>query len=513
MRTDLEQRLRFCRTLPTLPGVAMQILDLGKNPDTSLADVAKVVSVDPVLSVKLLKAANSPLYAQRRKTGNLRQAVNLLGLNAALTLSLSFSLKSTLTETGKASFDTAFYWRRSVLTAVACRSLSEQCAIGSPEQLFLAGLLRDIGMLALDNALPDEYGEIIKDVRRQIATGAECLDMERLVAVERERLGTDHGQVGAWLLRQWHLPEHLPMAVAGGQDPQAVQAPVAVRPFVACVALAGPIADAWLYAEDKQASQRAFELAQQWLNLDKHAYLDALHNISAKLPEFSTLFEMQLMDPLVIDGILAEAKELLMMRNLQLAQEAAEAKRVAETLESRTRALEQQNRLDALTRLCNRGGLDDALANEFRRATEEGWPLSIAFLDLDHFKQINDTHGHQVGDEVLIAVARLLANSVRQTDLVARYGGEEFVILLPGTGSEGATILANRLLALLREHPHPLKGGEPLRVTTSIGLASHMDGKQQFSTVADLVKAADQALYKAKRAGRDRLMVYSPANG
>jgi diguanylate cyclase (GGDEF)-like protein len=508
MRADLEQRLRFCRTLPSLPGVALEILELGKDPDTSLADLTKAISPDPVLSAKLLKAANSPLYAQRRKTDNLRQAVSLLGLNTALTLTLSFALKTSLGGT-KTSFDTTLYWRRSVLTAIACRSLSEQCVIGSPEQLFLAGLLRDIGMLALDSALPDEYGDFVAAAMSPDGTGTQQLQAERLIAIERERLGTDHANVGAWLLRHWNLPDYLPMVVAGGQDPEVVDVPLDMRPFVHCVALGGRLADVWLQASDELISRQTAQLAEQWLGIDKQGYLGLLQTISAKLPEFSALFEMQLVDPLQTAGILSEAKEIFVLRNLQLVQEAAEAKHVAEVLESRARVLEEQNRLDALTGLCNRGGLDDALRKEFQRASEEGWPLSIAFVDLDYFKQINDSYGHVVGDQVLVSVAKLLADSIRNTDLVARYGGEEFVILLPGTGYKGANILAGRLVEKLRTQRHTTDTTQPIQVTASIGLATHMDDNQHFATVGDLLNAADQALYAAKHAGRDQVITYA----
>lgn len=508
MRTDLEQRLRFCRTLPSLPGVALQILELGRDPDTSLVDLTKVISPDPVLSAKLLKAANSPLYAQRRKIDNLRQAVSLLGLNTALTLSLSFSLKNSLGST-KTSFDTTLYWRRSLLTAIACRSLSEQCSIGSPEQSFLAGLLRDIGMLALDSALPDDYVHYVEAAMNVDATGAQQLDAERLIAIERERLETDHGSVGAWLLRQWNLPDYLPLVVAGGQDPKVVDVPLDMRPFMHCVALSGRLADVWLQVNDKQISTRAAQLAEQWLGIDKQGYLALLHNMSAKLPEFSTLFEIHLVDPVQAAGLLSEAQELLVLRNLQLVQEAAEAKRVAEVLECRTRVLEEQNRLDPLTGLCNRGGLDEALREEFQRATDEGWPLSIAFVDLDYFKQVNDSYGHAVGDKVLVSVAQLLAGSLRRSDLVARYGGEEFVVLLPGTGCKNATILAVRLVEKLRGHRHTIDNTKSIQVTASIGLATHMDDNQHFATVGDLLNAADQALYAAKHAGRDQVTTYA----
>jgi diguanylate cyclase (GGDEF)-like protein len=158
--------------------------------------------------------------------------------------------------------------------------------------------------------------------------------------------------------------------------------------------------------------------------------------------------------------------------------------------------------------LYNRSRLDHLLTREFIDATERGWPLSVAFLDLDYFKEINDTYGHQVGDRVLMSVGRQIAASIRQTDMAARYGGEEFVVILPGTGNESACKVLDRILAVIRTQEHAISGGEPIRVTASVGLAVHMEGSRRFETSADLLHAADLALYRAKHAGRDRVATY-----
>ena len=511
MRADLEQRLRYCHNLPTLPGVALRIIGLANNPDSDLAEVAKVIAMDPVLVVKLLKVANSPLYGLRRKSENLRQAITLLGLNATLTLALGFSLSAPLRHVQHNALDTDLYWRRSVLAAVACRALGEQQELDSPEELFLAGLLHDIGMLVLDSLMPDEYGPLIAAVTNHDRLGFGQPDYARLAEIEREVLGADHVEVGAWLLRHWNLPEYLQWALTGSQNPANANIPSALIPLVSCVAVAGYIADCWLHPEDEQVPVRAVEAAKRWLGMDDESYFAVLEVMATNLHEISTLFEIQLVDPLYVKGVLAQAEEVLTIRNLRLMQEVTDAKHRTELLESRARTLEEQNRRDPLTGLYNRGWLHGVLQNEFNRANEHGWPLGVAFIDLDHFKQVNDLYGHQAGDEVLVSVARLLIMHLRQTDMIARYGGEEFLAVLPGIGTDAMYRLFVRVLDTLRNTKHVVKTGETLRVTASIGLAAHLDRGYRFESYEALVLAADQMVYAAKRRGRDEIVIY-PGN-
>ncbi len=214
------------------------------------------------------------------------------------------------------------------------------------------------------------------------------------------------------------------------------------------------------------------------------------------------------MDAAQIAGILDQARELLVIRNMRLSHEANEAKERAEVLENRTRTLEEQSRRDGLTGLYNRRYLDLALAKEFDQATVHGWPLTIAFLDIDHFKMINDSFGHQAGDEVLVSMARILITHVRQTDVVARYGGEEFLLVLPGMGESTASKLMERLVGVIREHPYRLSNGQTIQITASVGVATHIRGCPSFQTCEELVQAADRAVYAAKHEGRDRVVVY-----
>jgi two-component system cell cycle response regulator len=148
----------------------------------------------------------------------------------------------------------------------------------------------------------------------------------------------------------------------------------------------------------------------------------------------------------------------------------------------------------------------ERLTEELERARRYSLDLALLIVDLDHFKTVNDSYGHLVGDEVLRGVSAMLQREARAVDVVARYGGEEFVVILPETAAEGAIALAERIRERVCNSP-PIPGGEYgwLRVTVSIGVAtvptSHANSPEE------LISLADQALYRAKAGGRNRVCV------
>jgi diguanylate cyclase (GGDEF)-like protein len=157
---------------------------------------------------------------------------------------------------------------------------------------------------------------------------------------------------------------------------------------------------------------------------------------------------------------------------------------------------------DALTGLANRRTLNERLDEEVDRAARTGTHLSFLIADIDNFKQVNDTYGHQTGDLVLAEVARVVADGVRDIDLVARYGGEELGFVLPGTRLQGARLLADRLRTAVEELELETADGTRVGVTVSFGVASF----PTHEDVEALVRAADEALYEAKQTGKNRVV-------
>jgi diguanylate cyclase (GGDEF)-like protein len=523
---SLKSKLRLAANFPSPPAIALQIVALAADPDIDTGRVGATISKDPGLSAKVLRVANSPLYSKRRKSENLRQALVALGLNAATTLALSFSLVASYktpasgkpAAAGKSAtggktaarrkaaaegnpsaeggFDYARYWRRAILSASAARTFATLKGSRAPENIFLAGLLQDIGMLGIARVEPDVYR----------ALPAEASHAET-VALERRVLGTDHAALGGWLLRHWKLPESLCATVEASHDPCAAAAPLDLP--ARCVALASECVELLLAQQGAPDLEPLAALARSWLDLDPQSLTAAMSTIVAEIPEIERLFETPILEGEAATLILEQARELLTLRNLQAIDQVTVLRQTAEHLEARTTELEDKHRRDGLTGVFNRRYLDEILDREFAAAKAGQWPLSLVFADLDRFKLVNDTHGHPAGDAVLINTARMFLAAVRDSDFVARYGGEEFMIVLPGLAADGAVVVCERVLNRLRDLRHPVAGGS-IRVTASLGLATQ-DTCTPFERVSDLIEAADRCVYAAKKAGRDRMVRFNPA--
>ncbi|MDK1029957.1 MAG: GGDEF domain-containing protein [Anaerolineae bacterium] len=160
---------------------------------------------------------------------------------------------------------------------------------------------------------------------------------------------------------------------------------------------------------------------------------------------------------------------------------------------------EEVSHIDALTFLPNRRQIVKSLQHEVIRADRYKTLLSISMIDIDHFKKINDSYGHTVGDQVLFQLANTLQAGIRETDMVGRYGGEEFLVVLPSSRLEDASGQATRLCQRIRETDIDI--GKVLKITISIGVADFRHGQENWKK---FLNRADMALYEAKRLGRDR---------
>ena len=196
------------------------------------------------------------------------------------------------------------------------------------------------------------------------------------------------------------------------------------------------------------------------------------------------------------------AAELLARLDLHL-----RLRRLQAELREKNATLARLSTTDPVTGLRNRRYVTEFLSLELLRAARYKTPLAVLMLDLDHFKRINDTYGHRVGDTVLQAVAEVLRGTLRATDVAGRYGGEEFLVVLPQTDLQGAAVLGERVRAAIEQTTIPVEGAEPLSVTVSIGVAALGDGA---CSAEQLVERADAALYAAKDAGRNRVALEAP---
>ena len=487
---NILQRLRTCTSFPSPPPVAMQVLQLAQNPDIDLARVADAVSADPAIAAKVMRIANSAMYARRRQSANLRQALITLGLSATLTLALSFTLVKTLKNTSSGGFDFQSYWRRTLLSAAWGKLLASELGRRDAEEVFLASLLQDLGMLVIDKIWPEVY-EGIAPFK---------IEHARICQHEQNCIGSDHRSVGAALLGIWNMPPGLVRAVQHSHDPSAAGVEGEEKAFVRAVALSGELSDVWLGARSEVALHRISQQAHKYLGIQPHRLGEMFELVRAQLPIAEELFQMELFDAAQLQDITEAAAETLMVRNLRTIGK-------EEELKSRTSQLEEENVRDALTNAFNRRYFEDTLAKEFETAVKLASPLSLVFVDLDKFKQINDGHGHQAGDLILQTVAQLLLDTLRESDTVARYGGDEFVLLLPGSNAASAAMVCDRICEAARTRTAQTADGQRVGITLSLGIVT-CDSHNTFENPKALLAAADSALYHSKRNGRDRYTCY-----
>src|SRR5690349_4607585 len=196
MNEQLVERIRQCPNLPSLPTIAMQILELAQKPEVDIAEIARIICKDPAMSSKLLRTVNSSFYGRSQHVSTISHALVILGLQSVKTLVLGFSLVTNLSKNKGKGFKHITYWRRSIFAATAARTLASKIGLVQQEEAFLTALLKDIGMLVLDQVLGEQYGAI----------NAAAPNHAQLVAAERQTLGMTHAEVGGLLATQWKLP-------------------------------------------------------------------------------------------------------------------------------------------------------------------------------------------------------------------------------------------------------------------------------------------------------------------
>lgn len=478
-----------CPTLPSLPSVAINVLKIARTEHPSVNEYANAIERDPALTMRIITLANSAFFSRSHtKVYACQEATARLGLDTTLAAVMSFSLLQ------NRGIDVHYQrvWMRSIIASLAARHLAVYLCPDMAGPVFTAALLQDIGIMALRATYPKESNNLYTEI---------ALSHRQLSESEQRLFGCDHSQVGAWLAAKWGVPTPLAQRICDSHGEYDITTPDKL-----CVQLSGPIADAWLSSHPAQslvAVVREFETYQSAQTISLRHLLE---NIQEQLPALADMLQMTAPPLQDNESLLAEAQQLLFQQTLQLKARLDTHQVELASLRQRQDELEERSRTDVLTGLANRSWLEEQMHKRFVLCQQQSRIMSVVFIDLDHFKKLNDQYGHQMGDNVLQKFGKTLQSLVRDGDLAGRWGGEEFLVILPDEDAQSAQIFAKRIAQRLEKTPMAHDDQEPIHVSVSIGIACLDDGG--FGSADELIDAADKSMYFIKHTGRGGIAVY-----
>ncbi|MFZ3041209.1 MAG: diguanylate cyclase [Thiobacillus sp.] len=620
---QLEQ-LKLSGQLPSPRGVALSILEISQRENATLSEIARVVQTDPALSGRLIKLANTASHVGRPVV-SVQEAVVRQGMSTVRRLALGFSLVDQYRNGACRAFDYQEYWSHSLLMALGMQALGARVHVAATDELFVCGLLAQVGQLALATVYPDEYHAVLM---AHHANPAQAIGVH-----ERARLETDHTEMGIVMMADWGMPKVFTGPLTQYENPDHPSYPQDSRAtsLMLMLRLSHRLADLGLANADVRpkllrewmalatgldippgdAGRFIDEVIHSWREWSKllkipttalpsfteicHGHHEAeaetkesdiplrivvadgdafsRHKIMALLAEDSehTIYpaengnaalalamevlphaiiahvDLPLLDGLELCQALRATEEGRRMHILLMADEHGEEqltrayeagadgyvpnaisaqglrirlcgaqrlvqlqgawekdrmqlRQIAAELAVANRRLATAALTDPLTGLPNRRSAMDQLEQAWSAASRSGLPLSVMVIDIDHFKQVNDSHGHATGDRVLREAAAALRAVARREDSVCRIGGEEFLVICPNTDLKSAMLSAERLRASLGAKQMTI-GQTEQTLTVSIGVATR---DAVASDMDVLVSLADQALYAAKAAGRNQ---------
>jgi diguanylate cyclase (GGDEF)-like protein len=490
-----KERLR----LPSPPAIALRILKAVRQNDSSLNELANIVMADPVLVARILKLANSSLYGLPNRVNSLAQATALIGTENLKNIALSFVIIQDFQDAPQGSFDLNLFWRRAICTAVSAEILAK--SVGhNDNDIFISALLQDIGVLIMFLSDAALYTNVLDKKR---------INRKSLSENEKDQFGFDHPEISSHLLNTWNLPDTIcgPIRYHHNEEPKEPY-----RNSALILNLADKISAMY---HGTKSNMKAIEVRQglkESYQFQDEQVDELFDTVGERSREVMELFAIKPGDMKPYSLIMEEAVEELGRLNfsyeqivLELKQAKQNAEQLAVNLMKANEKLRELAFRDELTALYNHRYFQEFFGSELNRSIRYNHPLSLMLIDIDYFKNVNDSHGHVIGDHVLKEVSRVMVKLVRQSDMVARYGGEEFAIVLPETGKAGGNVIAQRVRRGIEQHQIK-NNNQFISVTVSIGLVS-TDMADVKITREALIAQSDKALYKAKGNGRNRIEI------
>lgn len=475
--------------------VAARIVQEALNEDVEFETLSRLAASDPGFAARVVATVNCGAFGLARQVSDVAQACKLIGVRGLRNLALSL-IVSDMVPVGE---DGQVLLANSLRRGVTARLIAEALQQRQLDEFFTAGLFLEIG--------------ILHGARSDLSLSAEIARMPSAhrPAYERACGRQDHMQIGAALARSFKLPPEMADAVLYHHA-----AAVPTNGIISRVAwVAERFAGAFEAADLQRGHQDALAAAKA-VGLQPPVAEDILSKIPQLVSEAASAFMRDLPTQENLDALMQQANRRLVDMNRtyerlmrQLEQLVADNEQLTDKLRHANDELSKLAATDPLTGLANRRSFDDALKRDISRAQRTGEPLCVLILDVDHFKVINDTHGHGFGDFVLTRIGDVLRSALRQGDFPARWGGEEFVALLPASPADGGKVVAERIRVTLEQTPI-VAHGKTIRVTASFGVAEFVKDASA-DPIRPLIERADAALYEAKRTGRNKVVVAPPS--
>ncbi len=503
---DLLKKVHEGIDLPTLSPIAAKVIRLASDEKTSAQQLASVITLDPALTAKLLKLVNSPLYGFKKEITTLSQAVALLGMKAVRTMSLCISIFDAFPTGAKEGLDYNDFWQRSLASAIACKYTAQKIGIRMDEEAFIAGLTQNVGCLIFERFIPEHYGKVYS---------RHYTSSEELVAMEEENWGLNHSMLGYEVFTQWKMPVLLAQTILYHHDPASVPDDNEnLALLVKMVNVSDLVAQVLYTGENTGINlQRLKDRYKEYFGFGGVEVDDIMEYVSNEIDTVAKDFEFNIEKPADYAKVLQHANIELgkinldyeqMVRALELAKNKAE--NLASELRVVNKKLEEKAVKDGLTNLYNHRFFYEMLNKEFANARRHKRPLGCVMIDIDYFKKINDTYGHQEGDKVLKVLGRILFEAVREGDVAARYGGEEFSLILSNTPTSEAYKVAERIRRKVEQTAFTSKL-EAGKITISVGVVGIDTSK--IRKASELAECADKAVYASKDNGRNLVTLYS----
>lgn len=494
-------------SLKPLPTVSIRLLQSMGDADASIKDVVDIIKIDPAIAAKLLSVANSAKYGLSKEVTQVERAAALLGKSTITAIALTFSLSPNdkISEDAQPYYQA--YWRESIMQATACEMIADDLGTVAKTEAFTAGLLADISRAWYLSEQPEEYIAVMK----------EAAENERpTYDVEADRWGKSHAAKSAELLEEWKLP---PSYVTPARLHHAMIETVLRNSQqddydLQRILLFAAVLTEYFTVEAKgKALERVWEYGDRLFGFNNSKCDQYADHVLAKVAESADMFNLNASD-------IPEPGQLMSMALTRLAEftahqqqaalmaEAAadQARQEADELNRKLETVQNKSQIDGLTGVLIRDAFSTRLKARIEECIALEKAIGLVFVDVDRFKQVNDTYGHLAGDAVLIDVAKALSDETRDSDIVGRYGGDEFVIIASAKKIEGMRILCERLRKRVNQESFR-HDGEVLRVTISIGgvMATPVDDPE--SVMKLLIAAADRAMYGSKTDGRNAYTV------